>query len=47
MGQLRAYVEGNEASDFQRRDRDEVYGFVRDTLDRSPTGASAGATSVE
>jgi len=34
MEQLRAFVEGNEAVDFQPRDRDEAYGFVRDTLDR-------------
>ena len=34
MGQLRAFVEGNEAVDFQPRDRDEARGFVRDTLER-------------
>ena len=34
IGQLRAFVEGNEAVDFQPRDRDEAYGFVRDTLER-------------
>ena len=34
MGQLRAFVEGNEAVDFQPESRDEAYGFVRDTLDR-------------
>ena len=34
IGQLRAFVEGNEAVDFQPRDREEAYGFVRDTLDR-------------
>ena len=34
IGQLRAFVEGNEAVDFQPRDRDEAYGFVRDTLAR-------------
>ena len=34
IGQLRANVEGNEAVDFQPRDRDEAYGFVRDTLTR-------------
>ena len=34
IGQLRAFVEGNEAVDFEPRDRDEAYGFVRDTLDR-------------
>ena len=31
---LRAFVEGNEAVDFEPKDRDEAYGFVRDTLDR-------------
>ena len=31
---LRAFLEGNEAVDFQPRDRDEAYGFVRDTLER-------------
>ena len=34
IGQLRAFVEGNEAVDFQPRDRDEAHGFVRDTLER-------------
>ena len=34
IGQLRAFVEGNEAVDFQPRGRDEAYGFVRDTLER-------------
>ena len=34
IGQLRAFVEGNEAVDFQPRDRDEAYGFVRETLER-------------
>ena len=34
IGQLRAFVEGNETVDFQPRDRDEAYGFVRDTLER-------------
>ena len=34
IAQLRAFVEGNEAVDFQPRDRDEAYGFVRDTLER-------------
>ena len=34
IGQLCAFVEGNEAVDFQPRDREEAYGFVRDTLDR-------------
>ena len=34
IGQLRAFVEGNAAVDFQPRDRDEAYGFVRDTLER-------------
>ena len=34
IGQLRAFVEGNEAVDFQPRDREEAYGFVRDTLER-------------
>ena len=34
IGQLRAFVEGNEAVDFQPRDRDEAYGFVRDTPER-------------
>ena len=34
MEQLRAFVEGNEAVDFQPQDRGEAYGFVRDTLDR-------------
>ena len=31
---LRAFVGGNEAVDFQPRDRDEAYGFVRDTPER-------------
>ena len=34
IGQLRAFVEGNEAVDFEPRDREEAYGFVRDTLAR-------------
>ncbi|MCY3841353.1 MAG: integrase, partial [Gammaproteobacteria bacterium] len=34
MGQLRAFVEGNEAVDFQPESRDEAYGFVRDILER-------------
>ena len=34
IGQLRAFVEGNEAVDFQPRDRDEAYGFARSTLER-------------
>jgi len=34
VGQLRAFVEGKEAVDFEPRDRDEPYGFVRDTLVR-------------
>ena len=34
IGQLRAFVEGNEAVDFEPRDREEAYGFVRDTLGR-------------
>ena len=34
IGQPRAFVEGNEAVDFQPRDRDEARGFVRDTLER-------------
>ena len=34
MEQLRAFVGGNEAVDFQPKDRDEAYGFVRDTRDR-------------
>ena len=34
IGQLRAFVEGSEAVDFQPRDRDEAYAFVRDTLER-------------
>ena len=34
IGQLGAFVEGNEAGDFQPRDRGEAYGFVRDTLER-------------
>ena len=34
IGQLRAFVEGNEAVDFQPRNRDEAYGFVRETLER-------------
>ena len=34
IGQLRAFVEGNEAVDFQPRHRDETYGFVRETLER-------------
>ena len=32
--QLRAFVEGNEAVDFQSRDRGEAYGFARATLER-------------
>ena len=32
--QLRAFVEGNEAVDFQPRDRGEAYGFARATLER-------------
>ena len=32
--QLRAFAEGNEAVDFQPRDRDEAYGFARETLER-------------
>ena len=34
IGQLRAFVDGNEAARFQVQDRDEVYGFVRETLIR-------------
>ena len=34
IGQLRAFVEGNEAVDFQPRDRAEAYGFARSTLER-------------
>ena len=34
IGQLRAFVEGNEAVDFQPSDRAEAYGFVRETLER-------------
>ena len=34
IGQLRAFVEGNEAVDFQPQDRDEAYGCVRETLER-------------
>ena len=34
IGQLRAFVEGNDAVDFQPQTRDEAYGFVRDTLER-------------
>ncbi len=34
IGQLRAFVEGNEAVDFQPRHRDETYGFVPETLER-------------
>ena len=34
IGQLRAFVEGNEAVDFQPEDRDEAYGFVREALER-------------
>ena len=34
IGQLRAFVEGNEAVDFQPKNRDEAYGFVRETLER-------------
>ena len=34
IGQLRAFVEGNAAVDFQPRDREEAYGFVRDALER-------------
>ena len=32
MEQLRAFVAGNEAVDFQPQDRKEAYRFVRDTL---------------
>ena len=32
--QFRAFAEGNEAVDLQPRDRDEAYGFARDTLER-------------
>ena len=32
--QLRAFVEGSEGVDFRPGDRDEAYGFVRDTLER-------------
>ena len=38
IGQLRAFVEGNEAVDFQPQTRDEAYGFVRDTLERFAYG---------
>ena len=34
IGQLRAFLEGNEAVDFQPQDRNEAYGFVRETLQR-------------
>ena len=34
IGQLGAFVEGNEAVDFQPRNRAEAYGFVRETLER-------------
>ena len=34
IGQLRAFVEGNDAVDFQPQTRNEAYGFVRDTLER-------------
>ena len=34
IGQLRAFVEGNEAVCFQAQHRDEIYGFVRETLIR-------------
>ena len=34
IGQLRAFVEGNEAVDFQPENRDEAYGFVREALER-------------
>ena len=34
IGQLRAFVEGNEAVCFQPQDRDQIYGFVRETLVR-------------
>ena len=34
IGQLRAFVEGNDAVDFHPQTRDEAYGFVRDTLER-------------
>ena len=40
---LRAFVEGKEAVDFRPRDRDEAYGFVRDTLSASATRISASA----
>ena len=34
IGQLQAFVEGNEAVDFRPRNRTEAYGFVRETLER-------------
>ena len=34
IGQLRAFAEGSEAVDFHPWDREEAYGFVRDTLER-------------
>ena len=34
IGQLGAFVEGNEAVDFQPRNRAEAYGFVRETVER-------------
>lgn len=33
MEQLRAFVAGNEAVDFQSQDYKDAYRFVRDTLD--------------
>lgn len=38
IAQLRAFVEGTEAMDYQLRERDEAYGFVRDTLGRFAHG---------
>ena len=38
IGQLRAFVEGNEAVDIQPRDRGEAYGFVI----KNPSSAGAG-----
>ena len=42
MGQLRAFVEGNEAVDFQPKDRNEAYGFVRETPGRPLLVATPG-----
>ena len=46
IGQLRAFVGGNEALDFQPRDRDEAYAFVRDTLERFSYGHAVCRTTT-